>query len=188
VYDSNNRIKLRSLGYQNLRACVRKANFEYSAQISCKFVVDLTSYVDIDISSKLAASEYVFDNLQAGATYATDIAWVGPGVVTDDFAVYQALVNILATDIMERIFNPRFGVSIGSRLAEIDYDTNSMEIIKNLKEEIQQCDRRIYVDANMSMAYFDEKNNALVVDLQWVNLVSNTASTIKYAYDLNTVR
>ncbi len=186
-YDSSN-INIRNLSNGRLRAFSHIKWEEYSKQIDYTFIFRTIDKATFDLSSYELRSDEVLDSFQAGSSYAIDIAWVGPGVVTDDFAVYQALVNILATDMFERIFNPTFGVSITSKLAEIHRISSGEKIIADLKAEIEVQDPRIKIKESLSYAYFDDSIGALVVDLVWVNMVTKNSAALKYAYDLDTIR
>ena len=180
-------IAISDLGFNYLRAYTHQNNVEYSKQLKIRFIILTSDTVYFDNSAKDILSEEVLDSMQTGSSYAMDIAWVGPGVVTDDFCVYQALINILATEMFERIFNPSFGVSITSQLAEINEQVDSVTIVENLKAEVEAQDSRISINENMSMAYYDESIEAVVVNIYWTNLVTNNSATLKYAYDLNTI-
>lgn len=187
AYTYETPIYLKAITNNRLRVFSHIDFKEFSPQRNHLLIVSTTDSKTFDTTWNVDRSEEVLDALQGGSSYAIDMAWVGPGVVTDDFAVYQALINILATEMFERIFNPSFGVSITARLAEINADLNSESIISDLKAEVEAQDPRIRIRADMSLAYFDESIGALVVDLMWTNLVTNNSATLKYAYDLDTV-
>ena len=187
VHVNGTTIPLSELGYEYIRAFAYRSGVEFSEQIKSRFVVKVSNSSVIDRSENIAKSNSVLDSLQGNSSYAIDIAWVNAGVVTDDFAVYQALINILATQIFERIFNPTFGVSITRMLAEIDINTKNEDIIDTLKREIEAQDARIYVDGSTSLAYHDEDIQAVVVVLYWTNRLTNNEAVLKYAYDLDTV-
>jgi len=186
-YTYDTPIYIKKLTNNSLRVFSHIGFKEFSGQRNHLIIVATSGGRTFDTSAQEYRSEEVLDSLQGGSSYAIDMAWVGPGVVTDDFAVYQALINILATEMFERIFNPKFGVSITSRLAEINADMDSVSIIADLKAEVEMQDPRIRIRADLSVAYFDESIGALVVDLMWTNLVTNNSATLKYAYDLDTV-
>lgn len=139
----------------------------------------------LDASKSKNRSEALMDSMQSSSRYAIDISWVGSGIVTDDVAVYQSLINILSTNKFERIFNPRFGVSISGKLAEI-YDTlDPIETLNTLKSEVESCDPRIQIIASESSLRFDERNGMLVVDIQWINRVTGTKAYVAYGYDID---
>ena len=171
----------------SLRAFSHVDFVEYSKQINYTFLINTTNSLSFDLSAKTEKSDEVRDALQGGQSYAVDIAWVGPGVVTDDFAVYQALINILATQVFERVFNPKFGVTISSKIGSIDTDTDTTKLISELKFEIESQDSRIKVDEYRTDIYYDERVNGIVVDLVWTNLRTNNSASVKYAYDLDTI-
>lgn len=187
-YNLGDNLNIRVLSGNRLRAFSHVEWAEYSKQIDYTIIFRTTDNATFDLSSYELRSDEVLDSFQTGSSYAIDIAWVGPGVVTDDFAVYQALVNILATDMFERIFNPTFGVSITSKLAEIHRISSGEKIIADLKAEIEVQDPRIKIKEDLSYAYFDDSMGALVVDLVWVNMVTKNSAALKYAYDLDTIR
>jgi choice-of-anchor A domain-containing protein len=186
-YTYNTPIYLTKISFNNLRAFSHIDYQQYSNQLKHSFNISVTGSKVFDTSSNELLSDEVLDALQTGSSYAIDMAWVGPGVVTDDFAVYQALINILATEMFERIFNPTFGVSISNKLAEVNLDMNQTKIISDLKAEIEAQDPRISINEDLCGAYFDDDIGALVVDLVWTNLVTKNAASVKYAYDLDTV-
>lgn len=171
----------------SLRAFSHVDFVEYSKQINYTFLINTANSLSFDLSAKKEKSDEVRDALQGGQSYAVDIAWVGPGVVTDDFAVYQALINILATQVFERVFNPKFGVTISSKIGSIDTDTDTTKLISELKFEIESQDSRIKVDEYRTDIYYDERVNGIVVDLVWTNLRTNNSASVKYAYDLDTI-
>lgn len=183
-----NYVNIRDLSSSRLRACSHVDWDEYSQQIDYTILFRTSDRINFDTTSYSNRSDEILDSLQSGSSYAIDIAWVGPGVVTDDFAVYQALINILATDMLDRIFNPTFGVSISSRLAEIHTLSSGEKIISDLKAEVEAQDSRIKINSELSYAYFDESIEALVVDLVWVNTLTKNSAALKYAYDLDTIK
>lgn len=187
-YTSNSQVNISSLSSNRLRAFSHVDWEEYSQQIDYTLLFRTVDSKRFDTTENELKSEEVLASLQGGSSYAIDIAWVGPGVVTDDFAVYQALVNILATDMLERIFNPTFGVSISAKLAEVHKISSGEKIISDLKAEIESQDSRINIKEELSYAYFDDELGALVVDLVWVNTLTKNSAALKYAYDLDTVR
>ncbi len=182
------KINIGSLSSNRLRAFSQVDWVEYSEQIDYTILFRTVDSKRFDTTENELRSEEVLASLQGGSSYAIDIAWVGPGVVTDDFAVYQALINILATDMLERIFNPTFGVSISAKLAEVHKISSGEKIIADLKSEIESQDARIKIKEELSYAYFDDELGALVVDLVWVNTLTKNSAALKYAYDLDTVR
>jgi len=176
-----------TLGYNPIRAYAFEPDKEFSKQITFFFDVKMSDEVNfsgniIDLDFK---SEQVLDSMQSSSSYAMDIAWIGPGVITDDTAVYQALVNILATEMFERIFNPTFGVSIMNQLAEIHLDTSSASIVNTLKAEVEIQDSRIIIDENRSIAVFDDSIEALVVHIYWINRITGNEAYLKYAYNVD---
>jgi choice-of-anchor A domain-containing protein len=187
-YTESSKIDISSLSNHRLKAFSHVDWGEYSPQIDYTFIFRTIDHKTFDTSENELRSQEVLASLQGGSSYAIDIAWVGPGVVTDDFAVYQALINILATDMLERIFNPTFGVSIGAKLAEIHKIASGEKIIADLKAEVEAQDPRIKIKEELSYAYFDDEIGALVVDLVWVNTLTKNSATLKYAYDLDTIR
>lgn len=187
-YNSISHIPMSTLVDGRFRAFSHLDYKQFSNQIDYTILFRTTDSERFDTSAYELRSEEVLDSLQAGSNYALDIAWVGPGVVTDDFAVYQALVNILATDMLERIFNPSFGVSISSKLAEVHELTSGDKVISDLKVEIEIQDSRIFINDELSYTYFDESIGALVVNLVWMNRITKNSAVLKYAYDLDTIR
>jgi choice-of-anchor A domain-containing protein len=181
-------INISSLSSNRLRAFSHVDWEEYSQQIDYTILFRTIDSKQFDTSENELKSEEVLASLQGGSSYAIDIAWVGPGVVTDDFAVYQALINILATDMLERIFNPTFGVSISAKLAEVHKISSGEKVIADLKAEVEAQDARIKIKEELSYAYFDDELGALVVDLVWVNTLTKNSAALKYAYDLDTIR
>lgn len=185
---TGNQINISTLSSNRLRSFSHVNWVEYSQQIDYTILFRTVNSQTFDTTENELRSEEVLASLQGGSSYAIDIAWVGPGVVTDDFAVYQALINILATDMLERIFNPTFGVSISAKLAEVHKISSGEKIISDLKSEIESQDARIKIKEELSYAYFDDELGALVVDLVWVNTLTKNSAALKYAYDLDTVR
>lgn len=181
-------ITFASLNNGSIRAFSYLGWNEYSQQINYIISFRTTNSVNFDNEQLEDRSAEVLDSLQGGANYATDIAWIGPGVVTDDFAVYQALINILATDMFERVFNPRFGVSISTLLAEVGRIKNGSKIINDLKEEIEIQDPRIQIKENLSYVNFDDSIGAVVIRLVWMNTLTKNTASLKYAYDLDALR
>lgn len=125
------------------------------------------------------------DTLSNIPTYSMDIGWIGPTVIIDDTAIYQALINILSTPIGDIPFNLAFGVSIVRNLFEVFEDFNSNQIISQLKTEIEFNDPRILIDANNSYAYFIDETKQLVIDLAWINRYTNEMAHVKYGYNLD---
>lgn len=185
---TGDQINISSLSSNRLRAFSHVNWKEYSQQIDYTILFRTIDSKQFDTTENELKSEEVLASLQGGSSYAIDIAWVGPGVVTDDFAVYQALINILATDMLERIFNPTFGVSISAKLAEVHKISSGEKVIADLKAEVEAQDTRIKIKEELSYAYFDDELGALVVDLVWVNTLTKNSAAIKYAYDLDTIR
>lgn len=185
---TGDQINISSLSSNRLRAFSHVDWEEYSQQIDYTILFRTIDSKQFDTSENELKSEEVLASLQGGSSYAIDIAWVGPGVVTDDFAVYQALINILATDMLERIFNPTFGVSISAKLAEVHKISSGEKVIADLKAEVEAQDARIKIKEELSYAYFDDELGALVVDLVWVNTLTKNSAALKYAYDLDTIR
>ena len=89
--------------------------------------------------------------------------------------------------MFERVFNPKFGVTISSKIGSIDTDTDTTKLISELKFEIESQDSRIKVDEYRTDIYYDERVNGIVVDLVWTNLRTNNSASVKYAYDLDTI-
>jgi hypothetical protein len=90
--------------------------------------------------------------------------------------------------MLERIFNPTFGVSISAKLAEVHKISSGEKVIADLKAEVEAQDARIKIKEELSYAYFDDELGALVVDLVWVNTLTKNSAALKYAYDLDTIR
>ena len=125
------------------------------------------------------------DTISNTPVYSMDIGWIGPTIIVDDTAIYQALVNILSTAIGDIPFNLSFGVSIVRSLFELLDDFNSDQIISQLKIEIEHNDPRILIDAKNSYAYFSDSTNQIVIDLAWISRYTNEKAHVKYGYNLD---
>lgn len=125
------------------------------------------------------------DTISNIPVYSMDIGWIGPTIIVDDTAIYQALVNILSTSIGDIPFNLSFGVSIVRSLFELLGDFNSDQIIAQLKLEIEHNDPRILIDAQNSYAYFSDVTNQIIIDLAWISRYTNEKAHIKYGYNLD---
>ena len=156
-------------------------------------------YSDIFVSPTIVLSTNAFieksnalDNLELknqqyepAAQFGEDMSWTGPLVLADDNAVYQALVNILSTSLLEIPFRYDFGTSLQSIIFNITSDLSSSTIITNLKNEIEYNDPRINIDTNKSYAYYQDSNNALIIFLEWTNKITGNKANIKYDYSLD---
>lgn len=172
-----------------VRAYAHQANVEQSEIVEVRFRVKVSgpAVTFSDTQTQIEKSKSIVDNLQTRSYYAMDIGWIGPGVVTDDVAVYEALINILATSQFERVFNPRFGISITKKLAEIYDDIDVPAELAKLKYEVESADPRIIVNDYDSSITFDEDSNSLVVGVDWTNRVTGTKAFVPYAFNIDSV-
>lgn len=173
-----------------VRAYAHQPNLEQSEIVEVRFRVKVSgpAVTFADAQTQIEKSKSIVDNLQTRSYYAIDIGWIGPGIVTDDTAVYEALINILATSQFERVFNPRFGISITKNLAEIYEDIDVAAELAKLKFEVESNDPRIIINDYDSTITFDETSNSLVVGIDWTNRVTGTKAFVPYAFNIDTVR
>lgn len=172
-----------------IRAYSHQPNLEQSEIVEVRFRVKVSgpAVTFADTQTQIEKSKSIVDNLQTRSYYAIDIGWIGPGIVTDDVAVYEALINILATSQFERVFNPRFGISITKNLAEIYEDIDVAAELAKLKYEVESNDPRIIINDYDSTITFDETSNSLVVGIDWTNRVTGTTAFVPYAFNIDSV-
>lgn len=140
------------------------------------------SYSALELLSKAEELEY---NKQPDAKYAIDLAWIENRVITDDTSVYQALINILSTVCFERVFNPKFGVTITQHIGDLASELNADSLVQELKTEVEALDNRIYInDARTNVIYVD-KSNTLIFNIYWMNKYSKSYDQIAFGYDLS---
>lgn len=140
-------------------------------------------YIEKTYSDEISNNK--LDLIANTAEYSEDIGWLGPTVVVDGTAIYQALVNILATPVLEIPFNPLFGVSIHHKLFELSEDLSSDTIIYGIKNEIEYNDPRIEIMEHTSFAHFVEGLNKIVIELDWKNRFTDEIAHVRYGYDLD---
>ena len=127
------------------------------------------------------------DEYQTYASYCLDVGWFGPTILIDDNAIYQALVNILSTSLLEIPFRPDFGTTLKNYIFENNATLTSQQIISALKAQIEYNDPRIYIDDSQSFAYFDADAYSIVINLAWRNNITNEIAMIKYGFNLDGV-
>lgn len=145
----------------------------------------LSANAFIEKSNTLNNLELKNQQYEPAAQFGEDMSWTGPLVLADDNAVYQALVNILSTSLLEIPFRYDFGTSLQSIIFNISSDLSSTTIITNLKNEIEYNDPRINIDTKKSYAYYQDSDNALIIFLEWTNKITGNKATIKYDYSLD---
>lgn len=166
-------------------AVIRDEYFGYSKIAKKDIIIAGPLYLEKSGSEENSLSK--IDALASNPTYGLDIGWIGPSVIIDDTAIYQALVNILSTPIGSIPFNLTFGVSITNSIFELLNNFNSEQIISQLKSEIEYNDPRILVDAEDSYAYFLDESYQIVIDIAWVNRYTKEKAHVKYGYNLDGV-
>ena len=174
-----------TIGSKPIRAYVHQNNIKNSPITEVRFRILVNAPVNFDTTSSLIQSANVANNLQTNSYYAIDIGWIGPGVVTDDVAIYEALINILGTRHFERIFNPTFGVSILNNLGELYENIDVSSQLAILKAEIENSDPRIKINDLDSSITYDDSTNSIVVNIDWTNRITGTRAYLPYAYNLD---
>lgn len=133
----------------------------------------------------LINSENKADEFSEYSLYGQDVGWYGPTILVDDNAVYQSLVGILSTSLLEIPFRADFGTSLKSYIFQNTALMTSQEIISKLKGEIEFNDPRIFVDPVDSFAYFDADSNQIIINLSWRNNNTGEMATLKYGFNLD---
>lgn len=167
-----------------VKAVVYSPNFGFSdIAESPTIVLSKTVFIDkSEVANKLPEKNLEYEPY---AVFSQDMGWYGPLVLSDDTAIYQALVNILSTSLMEIPFRPTLGTSIKDKLFELSPQINSDEIISTLKREIESNDPRIDIDRKLSYAYYDDGGNSLIVYIEWLSKISGDKGRVKYNYSLD---
>lgn len=167
----------------DVQAVTKKEYSGYSNIVRKTFTIYGSFYIERNSSKEI--SDAKLDNISNIPKYGEDIGWLGPIVIVDDTSVYQALVNILSTPMMDIPFNPLFGVSIQHSIFELGDMIDSNTIISKLKSEIEYNDPRILIIKEESYAYFIESSSSLVIELEWVNRYTGEKAHVKYGYNLD---
>lgn len=148
-------------------------------------LINIGGQLYVNKSELLINSENKADEFSPYSVYGQDMGWYGPTILVDDNAVYQSLVGILSTNLLEIPFRPDFGTSLKSYIFKNTQLMTSQEIISKLKGEIELNDPRIYIDTVNSFAYFDADSNQIIINLSWRNNNTGEMAMLKYGFNLD---
>lgn len=101
------------------------------------------------------------------ATY-SDVNQVKPKfrpLALDSEAVSQSIVNILNTELGERLFLPEFGSKIKQIIFELGDEATDFIIFNRVTEAIERWDSRVILDINNSSIEKEVDNNSYNVKL-----------------------